>query len=130
METLADAKRRDRDARKDLWDVNNRALNALMVAQGAGLVTCLTLLKDYDDKPQLKGVGIFIALFGLGLVTAIASSFFLLISRPVYLKIPDKRDKDHRTLIWMTKTWIVLAHVSLVILIVAILVAVYEFSSL
>jgi hypothetical protein len=130
METPADAKRRNREVRKDFWDVNNRALNALMVAQAAGLVTCLTLLKDYDDKPQLKGVGVFIALFGLGLVAAIASSFFLLISRPVYLKIPDERDKDHRMLIWMTKTWIVLAHASLLILIVAILFAVYKFGTL
>jgi hypothetical protein len=53
-----------RAARKDRWDVLNKALNTVMIANAAGLVTCLTLLKDYTDYPQLKGVGFFIAMFG------------------------------------------------------------------
>jgi len=128
METRAeDAKSRDRDWRKETWDVANRAVNTLMVAQAAGLVTCLTLLKDYGDKPQLKGSGVFIAVFGLGLVAAIVSSFFLLISRAQYLRGPDGRESNYLAL---SRTWIILAHVSLVILIAAILLAVYKFSTL
>jgi hypothetical protein len=93
-----DAKSRDRDWRKETWDVANRAVNTLMVAQAAGLVTCLTLLKDYGDKPQLKGLGVFIAVFGLGLVAAIVSSFFLLISRAQYLRGPDGRESNYLAL--------------------------------
>ncbi len=38
----------------------------LLIAHGAGLVTCLTLLKDYDTNPRLKGIGWFITLFVTG----------------------------------------------------------------
>jgi hypothetical protein len=43
-----------------------KAVNSLLIAHGAGLVTCLTLLKDYDANPRLKGIGWFITLFVTG----------------------------------------------------------------
>jgi hypothetical protein len=39
----------------------------------AGLITCLTLLKDYNNTPQLKGVGLFVGLFGMGLIAAMTA---------------------------------------------------------
>ena len=38
----------------------------MMVAHAAGLVTCLTLIKDYKDNPPLRGVGVFISSSGSG----------------------------------------------------------------
>jgi hypothetical protein len=48
-------------------------MNSLMIAHAAGLVTCLTLSKDYKDTPQLKGIGTFVMAFGVGLVFAISA---------------------------------------------------------
>ena len=39
-----------------LWEATVKGVNSLLIAHGAGLVTCLTLLKDYDTNPDdLKG---------------------------------------------------------------------------
>ena len=56
------------ERRKDNWEAANKALYSLMVGHAAGLVGCLTLLKDYDatSPGHLKGLGAFIWLFGLG----------------------------------------------------------------
>jgi hypothetical protein len=64
------------ERRQQRWEANNKAINTLMVGHAAGLVTCLTLIKDYHSTPQLKGLGLFIALFGVGLVCAISSQWF------------------------------------------------------
>src|SRR6266404_7218319 len=50
-----------------LWEVHLKAVNSLLIAHGAGLVACLTLLKDYDTTPHLKHIGWFIGLFAFGL---------------------------------------------------------------
>jgi hypothetical protein len=129
-ETRADdTKSKDRDARKDAWDVLNKALNTLMIAHAAGLVTCLTLVKDYkaESPGQLKGLGLFIGLFGVGLVTAIICAVLLLTSRTQYLRGPGARESKYCALI---RTCIGLANTSVVILILAILLAVYKFSTL
>jgi hypothetical protein len=54
-----------------LWEVRSRGLNYLLIAHAAGLVACLTALKDYQASPQLKGVGTFVWLFGLGFMSAV-----------------------------------------------------------
>jgi hypothetical protein len=124
---IDDAKSKDWTTRKDAWDVLNKALNSLMVAHAAGLVACLTLLKDYKDNPQLKGLGLFVGLFGLGLVAAIISAVLLLIARTQYLSVPRARESNYRP---MMRTFIALAHISVVLLIFAVLLAVYRFSAL
>jgi hypothetical protein len=40
----------------------------LLAAHGAGLLACLTVLRDYATTPQLKGIGVLIVLFCVGLV--------------------------------------------------------------
>jgi len=42
------------------------------------IATCVTLLKDYKDNAQLKGIGIFVVLFGIGLSAAIIAFGLLL----------------------------------------------------
>jgi hypothetical protein len=57
-----------------------KAIQSLMIANGAALVACLTLLKDYDTTTKYKGIGTFISLFGSGFLAAVAafaSSFHL-----------------------------------------------------
>ena len=51
----------------------------LMVAHSAGIVTSLTLLKDYKGNEALVGIGKFIAVFGVGLIFAILSYLLLAI---------------------------------------------------
>jgi hypothetical protein len=46
-----------RQRREDNWNAVNKALYGLTVAHGAGLVACMTLLKDYAASGPLKGVG-------------------------------------------------------------------------
>jgi hypothetical protein len=52
----------------DHYDHNLKVANYLLVAHGAALVGCLSVLKDYASTPQLKGVGLFVILFGFGLL--------------------------------------------------------------
>jgi hypothetical protein len=56
---------------KDIFDLEFKAVGYLIAAHGAGLVGSLSLLKDYDNTPLLKGIGFFIACFGIGLLFAV-----------------------------------------------------------
>jgi hypothetical protein len=100
--TKLEAFDRLRQRQMDLWEAVNKALNTLMVGHAAGLVTCLTLMKDYNN-PQLKGLGWFITLFGLGLFLAVVSAAVWIVGRFNYWVFPftggkrwyirhDKRD--------------------------------------
>jgi hypothetical protein len=50
-------------------DEITKAIQSLMIANGAALVACLTFLKDYDTATKYKGIGTFILLFGSGLTS-------------------------------------------------------------
>jgi hypothetical protein len=50
-------------------DLETKAINYLLVANGAGLAGCLATLKDYATVPQLHGVGALIVIFSAGLVS-------------------------------------------------------------
>jgi hypothetical protein len=119
------------ERRKDLWEATNKALNALMVGHGAGLVTCLTLLKDYNaaSPGHLKGLGLFIALFGVGLVLALGSAVVWIVGRYNYWIFPYGRrwnvpvgGRD-----WTTA---LLAILSTLFMLAAILAAVFNFARL
>jgi hypothetical protein len=45
----------------------------------------MTLLKDYATVPQLKGIGIFVCLFGLGFICAVIGFVAITIHRQVWL---------------------------------------------
>jgi len=61
-------------AMKDLhYDRLYSNVHYLFMANGAGFVGGLTIFKDYASTPQYKGVGIPLALFGMGLIAAIAA---------------------------------------------------------
>jgi hypothetical protein len=120
-----------RQARKDLWEALNKALYTLMVGHAAGLVTCLTLIKDYKENPQLKGLGTFIALFGVGLIIAVFSVLAWTVGRADYVVLPWKKQFDLRQrqpqLFWWTAGCALL---STILMAVAILMAVFKFGTL
>jgi hypothetical protein len=58
---------------KDHYDHLYTRVHYLFVAHGAGFAGGLSILKDYMSTPQYKGVGVPIALFGIGLIAAIAA---------------------------------------------------------
>jgi len=66
---------------KDHYEQNLRAANYLFAAHGAGLVGCLSILKDYNPEGHLHGLGTFITLFGLGFLGAILNYIGLFFAR-------------------------------------------------
>jgi K+-sensing histidine kinase KdpD len=88
------------ERRQQRWETNNKAINTLMVGHAAGLVTCLTLIKDYHSTPQLKGLGLFIALFGVGLVCAISSSVVWIVAHNYFIVLPTGRRVNIPTANW------------------------------
>ncbi|WP_456624177.1 MULTISPECIES: hypothetical protein [unclassified Bradyrhizobium] len=61
------------DVQKYFSDANRKLLAYLFTAHGAGVVGCLSLLKDYNAVPQYKGVGYFLAIFAIGMVMTTVS---------------------------------------------------------
>lgn len=60
-----ECERLERDLEHDF-----KVANYLMIAHGAALFACVTLLKDYKAIPELKGIGIFVFFFGFGFLFA------------------------------------------------------------
>jgi hypothetical protein len=115
---------------RDFWDVQVKAANYLMIAHAAGLVTCVTLLKDYKDSAQLKGIGLFVGLFGYGLIAAI-TAFVLLISQRLSLFRRDVNgDVEVKTVFRDIRLATAVCCISSAILVAAIVVAILKFGSL
>jgi hypothetical protein len=70
-----------RDDMRDFYDHELKNANYLLVAHGAGLIGCLSTLKDYEVAAQLKGIGVFIAMFAVGLLLAAMGTMALSIGR-------------------------------------------------
>jgi hypothetical protein len=111
----------------DIWDVLLKGVNYLLIAHAAGLVTCLTLLKDYKDNPQLKGLGGFIGLFGFGLIFAITALVGLITAK---FRMGIKFDQKSLSWNWA----MALAHIggfgSLALLLVTIFFLIGKFARL
>jgi hypothetical protein len=121
-----------RQARKDIWEALNKALNTLMVGHAAGLVTCLTLLKDYKDNSQLEGLGWFIVLFGYGLIVAASSVLIWTLGAANRVFLPKRiREKPfdipHPQLFWTTAAC---ALISTALMAAAILIGIFKFGTL
>jgi hypothetical protein len=85
----------ERQYAKEHFDVEFKAVGYLLAANAAGLAGCMTLLKDYANVPQLKGIGIFICLFGLGFIFAVVGFVAITIHRQMWLgSFLDGRSKD------------------------------------
>jgi hypothetical protein len=81
---------------KDHYEVHFKNANYLLLAHAAGLVGCITVLKDYAATPQLKGMGTFVVLFGVGLLASIFTYIALVLAPAVALG-PYQRASDELT---------------------------------
>ena len=50
-----------------------KRVHYLFVGNGAGFAGGLTFLKEYSSDPRFHGIGVPIALFGVGLIAAVAN---------------------------------------------------------
>jgi hypothetical protein len=66
---------------RDFFDTDLKNANSLLVAHGAGLVGCLSVLKDYTPNGQYAGIGLFIAVFIAGFIFAVMAMIGLHIDR-------------------------------------------------
>jgi hypothetical protein len=115
-----------RDDMRDFYDHELKNANYLLVAHGAGLIGCLSVLKDYSATGQLKGIGVFIALFATGLLLAAMATAALSIGRTgmlTWVTHGGKRPKMETGSFWPTL-------LSFVSLIIALFLIVYRFYKL
>lgn len=59
------------EAAKYFSEMRSKILGYLFTAHGAGLIGCLSVIKDYSTVPQYKGLGVFIAVFAVGMLAAV-----------------------------------------------------------
>lgn len=116
---------------KDHYDNHFRSVNYLLVAHGAGLVGCLSVLRDYAATPQLKGVGLLILLFAVGLLGSILHYVGLFFVRAVVMNaIMDEAEPNEPTRIFLAVVHLSGLVVALLALIAAIVVIIFRFASL
>jgi hypothetical protein len=71
-----------REEQQDLFDFDFKGVTALLVAHGAGIAGCFTLLKDAAQvPPHLKDIGEFILMFAGGFFLAVLGYILLFIMR-------------------------------------------------
>jgi hypothetical protein len=110
---------------------NLKTGNYLIAAHGACLLLALSALKDYSPGGPLKGVGLFIFLFGLGLLAAIANYASLSLGRSVAINAArNEVDADEAATKFITKCHLWALGSSLAIFIVAVLVAMWRYTTL
>ena len=63
----------EKEHAKEIFETEFKAVGYLLAANGAGLVGCLSVIKDYNTNPQLHGIGIFISIFAVGFLFAMLS---------------------------------------------------------
>jgi hypothetical protein len=113
--------------RGEQWEAVNKALTALIIAHAAGLVTCLTLLKDYTATGSLRGMGTFVWVFGVGLILAILTEFFWLVLRKPFT---DDRVFEVSGSAAIFVVVLALSHFSVIALFVAIGIAISKYGRL
>jgi hypothetical protein len=116
---------------KDGYDNHLKTANYLFVAHGAGLVGCLSVLKDYSPNSPLKGIGIFIFFFGVGFLGGMLNYISLVFARAVVMNsLLDGTDPNGPTAKFLTVVHLVGLIVAILTLVVAILIIIGHFYSL
>jgi hypothetical protein len=110
-------------------DETVKGIQSLMIANGVALVTCLTLLKDYDSTTKYKGLGTFIALFGSGFLAALTAFVISFHLRLGFYDLMFQRPLKERGnwSLWLTGGFTL---ASVVMLAVAVSIIVSQFKSL
>ena len=110
--------------------VITKAANYLLVANGAGLVGTLSVIKDYATTPQLKGMGIFIALFGIGLIAAIISYISGAYLQVITIRPATISKSLHRAIKFGGNLQLVAGITAVLALVAAIVIIIFRFSCL
>jgi archaellum biogenesis protein FlaJ (TadC family) len=120
-----------KDVIKDHYEVHFKNANYLLGAHAAGLVGCLTVLKDYAVTPQLKGMGTLVVLFGVGLLASIINYVALVFSRSVAVNenTYDIDANEPTTKVLMALHLIAIA-IALAVLMIAIVLLIIRFARL
>jgi hypothetical protein len=114
---------------KDHYEIHFKNANYLLAAHAAGLVGCLTVLKDYAVTPQLKGMGTFVILFGVGLLASILNYIALVFARAVALR-SHERPSDEATEKLLQRIHLSSVGIALLMLVTAIIVVIVRFAGL
>lgn len=113
------------------YDHNLKTANYLIAAHGACLLLALSALKDYTPSGPLKGIGLFILLFGLGLLAAMLNYASLSVSRSVAINAArDGVDSDEATTALLSKVHLSALATSLGTLVVALTVSIWRYAGL
>lgn len=116
-----------RDDMRDFFDHELKNSNYLLVAHGAGLIGCLSTLKDYAVTEQLKGIGVFISLFAIGFILAAMGTVALSINRIAMLTWVTHGGERPKLGFWSATLPLLL---SIMCLFGAVLLIVFKFHSL
>ena len=105
------------EALRDHFEIFARGGNYLLIGHGAGFVGCLSVVKEHPEKlpSQFQGVGLFILLFGSGLLL---SSLFWVTSMIIKINVTQaiiSQETPSKTwLRWLSRRLLeLLAHVGL-----------------
>jgi hypothetical protein len=116
---------------KDNYENYFKGIYYLLVGNGAGLIGCITALRDYATTPHLKGVGTLIELFGYGILTAMVAFVCLLIIRmEVFAAINHSREPNRFTAAGPAMVAVAMGGLSFACFGAAILIAINHLSGL
>jgi hypothetical protein len=118
----------EKEYAKELFELEFKAIGYLLAANGAGLAGSLSLLKDYNSTPQLKGTGFFIACFAFGFLCAIFSFVAAQLHRSHIMQVfLDGVSKDVDKTIWIVWRALLPQWLSAGSLMIAIFGIIYRF---
>lgn len=129
---MADDRKVISENARDHYEAQVKGANYLLVAHAAGLVGCLSVLKDYAAIPQLKGLGTFIVIFGVGLLAAMVNVIGISLS-VLFASNMETRSERRRflaTAVNITLLGFAGLIVSVIALVAAIVTIMVRFSSL
>jgi len=116
---------------QDQYDQHLKSASYLLAAHAAGLAGCLTVLKDYANTPQLRGLGIFVMLFGVGLIAAILNYISLVFARGIAVNVQTGQTILHEpTRDFVANVHLIAVGLSLLALLIAIITLMVKFASL
>jgi hypothetical protein len=111
-----------------------KTISYLLVSHAAGLVACVSVLKDYNSVAQLRGLGVFIWIFGLGLIAAIVAFVCHVLNKElVVMRIEDDEnlpDEISISKFFRAVSFLTPQLASGALLVIAIAVTIYRFGSL
>jgi hypothetical protein len=116
---------------KDSQELNFKSANYLFVAHGAGVIGCLSVIKDYASASQLHGIGSLIVIFSVGFLAGVLNYVSLVLSRAVVFgAILDDKPYDGPTAKFLSLVHVISLAASIIALVAALILVIERFYSL